>query len=60
MKLYAPLLLKKEIIIEVMGIPQTSPLCFAEGMVGAMPVFDTLEAAKEYGGEDCETVMIEI
>jgi hypothetical protein len=29
-------------------------LCWADGMVGAIPVFDSHEAAKAYGGEDVE------
>lgn len=45
-KLYAVQVLKKEVDVEVLGIKQSLPLSWADGMVGIIPVFDSLENAQ--------------
>ena len=50
--------IRNEISIEVMGIARTVPLKWADGMTGAMPVFDTIEQAKEYKGDTEATIMV--
>lgn len=35
------------------------PISFANGMIGAVPVFDTLESAKEYAGERGDVAVFE-
>jgi hypothetical protein len=34
-------------------------LKWADGMIGVIPMFDSLEAAKEYAGPDIEIMMFE-
>lgn len=46
--MFAVMALKTEIELEVMGITRKLDMCFADGMVGAIPVFDTLENAEKW------------
>ena len=50
-------LLRKEIIVSVgiqspLSLKQTVKLSYAEGMIGALPVFDTHENALAYAKEE--------
>ncbi len=46
--MFAVMALKTEIAVEVMGSTQTVKMSFADGMVGAIPVFDTRENASAW------------
>ena len=48
--MFLVILLKETIEVEVMGLTTTEPLCFSEGMIGALPVFDKYEDALKYAG----------
>ena len=43
--MFAVMALKIEIAVEVLGVTQSVKMSFADGMVGAIPVFDTKENA---------------
>jgi len=49
--MYMVLQLNKEIVVKVMGRDVELPLSYADGMVGAVPVFETKEAAEEFAGD---------
>jgi len=51
---YAVARLKEDLTVEVMGINRTVPLKFADGMVGAMPIFESKEAAQAWAIPDTE------
>ena len=57
---YGAMFLKKEIGVEVMGITQNIPLVWANGMIGAVAVFDTKEEAVEYAGSETKIFELEI
>jgi len=58
-KRYGVSCIKTSIIIHVLGKETKLDLNFAEGMVGALPVFDTKENAKKYAnGIDIFTITI--
>lgn len=44
--------LNRELAIEVGGVEDRMTLSFADGMLGAMPVFDKEEDAAAYAGDD--------
>ena len=48
MKYYVPKMLKTHIDIELLGNKQELELNWATGMIGAIPVFDSLENLKNY------------
>ena len=48
MNLFSVMSLVTSIDVESMGFKRTEPLSFAEGMVGALPVFDTREHAEAF------------
>jgi len=50
--MFLVVVLKEEIVVEILGIKQTKPLCFSEGMIGALPVFDKYEDALRYAGDE--------
>jgi len=55
--MYVVQLLRKEIIVSVgiqspLSRKQTVKLSYAEGMIGALPVFDTYENALTYAKEE--------
>ncbi len=60
MKKYAVLCIKKDVVLEIYGAETKVPLSFAEGMIGAIPVFDTLEDANEYAGDKFQTATLDI
>jgi hypothetical protein len=47
--MFAVMTLKTEIAVEVLGVTQTVKMSFADGMLGAIPVFDTKENALAWG-----------
>ena len=49
--MYVVFQLNKELEVSVMGQDIKLPLSYAEGMIGAMPVFATKEEAKEWAGD---------
>ena len=54
-KYYGVMGIKKELTVEVLGLEQKTPLIWAKGMCGAIPVFAKREDALAYmnKGEDC-------
>lgn len=56
--MYAVLQLNKEVEVNVMGREVEIPLSYADGMIGAMPVFDTKEAAELFAGDKYEIAQI--
>lgn len=46
--MYLVMNLRTELTIEVGPTEITEELCWAEGMIGAVPVFNTREEAEEY------------
>ena len=46
--LYVVTQVRERLSLNVMGIKTKLDLTWADGMVGAMPVFDSLEAAEKY------------
>ena len=50
--MFAVLQLNKKIEVCVLGQSQDVPLCYADGMIGALPVFETREQAEEFAGDD--------
>ena len=52
MSIYAALFLKEKLGLSVLGMPQTIGLVWADGMIGAIPVFKDKESAEAYMGND--------
>lgn len=52
--------METDIILEVGGEDLKLPLCFAEGMIGAMPIFDTEENAKAFASEGISVFSLEL
>jgi len=50
--MFLVVVLKEEIEVEILGIKQTTNLCFSDGMIGALPVFDKYEDAVRYAGDE--------
>lgn len=46
--MYLVMALKENLDVLVYGVKQKAPLSYADGMVGAMPIFETLEQAEAY------------
>jgi hypothetical protein len=55
---YLSLRLEKDIIVNYAGNEARVPLIFADGMIGAMAVFSTKEAAEAFVGPLCSIVQI--
>lgn len=49
--MFAVLQLNKTVEASIYGHIKEIPLSYADGMVGAIPVFDTFEKAHEFAGE---------
>lgn len=47
-RLFMPLLIKQDIVLELNGQSITKPLSFADGMIGAIPVFDNESDANKW------------
>lgn len=58
MNLYVVLELTKTIDIDIDGAITNVPLSYLEGMVGALPVFESEEAAKKYAGQRSKILTI--
>jgi len=48
--MYILMTIKKNIFVGFLGIEEELPLHWANGMIGACPVFDTKEAAEHFRG----------
>jgi len=55
---YLALALHRTIDLSVAGVERRLPLSYAEGMIGAMPVFDTREAAEAFADGTCKVAEI--
>jgi hypothetical protein len=49
--MYMVMSVKKEITLNVLSGEKTIKLCWADGMIGAVPVFKTKKLALKYGGK---------
>lgn len=49
--MFAVLQLNKTVEVSIYGCVKDIPLTYADGMIGAIPVFETLEKAQEFAGE---------
>lgn len=58
--MYAVLQLDRQLKINVMGITRGVTLSYAEGMIGAMPVFKLKKDAKKFAGKKCDIIQISI
>ena len=54
---YAALSLKEKLGVSVLGLPQTIGLVWADGMIGAIPVFKDKESAEAYVGNGLADVV---
>lgn len=59
MSMYAVNTLKTDITIDVMGLERPMELNWADGMVGAIPVFEDKESALSYAGGN-ESLLTEV
>lgn len=57
--MYVLMKLRKNLAISFLGIEQELPLCWATGMIGAVPVFNTEEEAEKFRG-DSEAEIYEV
>lgn len=55
-ELYGVMALRESINVECMGLSTSIDLSFADGMVGAIPVFDSKEKALEYADGDLKKI----
>lgn len=58
--LYVALSLTREVDVVLMGMETEIPLTFAEGMIGAFPVFKTREQAETFADESCGVAELSI
>ena len=58
MNYYAVGMLTKEINVEILGKKENLKLSWADGMIGALPVFTNYEDAVKYCDEDCPIIEI--
>jgi len=58
--MYMVLQLNKEVEVNVMGRVVEVPLSYAEGMIGAVPVFDTKDAATKFAGDKYKIAQLTI
>ena len=49
--MFAVLIVKESVNIEVLGLTQSLELSFIDGMVGAIPVFKDLKSAQAFVGD---------
>jgi hypothetical protein len=52
--------LNEKIEVAVMGSNIELPLSYADGMIGAVPVFDTKKAAEEFAGDKYKIAQLTI
>lgn len=48
--MYVVLTVDTDLMVEVLGTKHETPLIYADGMVGVLPVFETKEQAEAYAG----------
>jgi len=58
--MYIVMTLNTEIQIEVLGMNKKMDVCYADGMIGVIPVFKTKKAAKKFGGKRFGIMEVEI
>ena len=58
--LYMALFVIRKVAVAAMGMEKEIPLTFAEGMVGACPVFKTREQAEAFADGSCGVVELSI
>lgn len=58
--MFAVLQLNKEVSISVWGLDHEVPLCYAEGMVGAIPVFSTKEKAEAHAEDKYQIIELRV
>jgi hypothetical protein len=58
-KYYVVMGIERKTEILVMGQEVGLPLEFADGMVGVLPVFNDLQSAEEYAGDNLTVMVIE-
>lgn len=56
--MYAVLQLNKQVEVNVYGREIEIPLSYADGMIGAIPVFETREAAEVFAGDKYDVAEI--
>lgn len=56
--MFVVLQLNNTVDVSVLGRDVGLPLCYADGMVGALPVFETREAAEVFAGDDYKIMEI--
>ncbi len=49
--MYILMIIQKTATVSVLGIEKELELCWADGMIDAVPVFETYEDAKKYAGD---------
>ena len=49
-------IVKEDIKIEVLGVEKSLPLVWADGMIGALPVFKNYDDAFKYAGGDSSLI----
>lgn len=56
--MFAVMKIAKQVDIQILGKEHSIPLSFADGMLGAMPVFETRAQAEEYAGESAHVYAV--
>ena len=49
---------KKKLGVEVMGLEKEIDLCFADGMIGAVPVFKDRESAEAWANDKSDVMEV--
>lgn len=57
--MFVVMAVKKKLGVEVMGAQIEVDLCYAEGMIGGLPVFDTRENAEAWADGKPEVIEVE-
>jgi len=52
-------IVKEEISVEILGNQIPLKISWADGMIGAIPVFETIEEASKYAGNDTQLMKIQ-
>lgn len=57
--MFAVLSLQKKVIFNTVYGEQVVDLVLAEGMIGAIPVFATVEHAEAFANDECQIILVE-
>jgi hypothetical protein len=49
---------KQKLAVDIVGTTVIAPLSFADGMIGALPVFETYEQAHKWAGDGLQIVEV--